>query len=152
MLAGFSVRGDRWKTKGDAAGFLGFFSLLYLAYVSAIPSHTHTENGWIGDPLTPVSFLWQMWKHRSDPVLHIDLRRWADLMLVAPLDANTLGKVASGICDNLLVSDSWRLSVLSSFAPSLLSCRVHCTKKSVTMDVGCQAAPPPPRYYEMQVC
>lgn len=27
-------------------------------------------------------------------------------MLVAPLDANTLGKVASGICDNLLVSDS----------------------------------------------
>ncbi|XP_077905414.1 phosphopantothenoylcysteine decarboxylase isoform X4 [Ictidomys tridecemlineatus] len=46
---------------------------------------------------------WEMWKHRSDPVLHIDLRRWADLMLVAPLDANTLGKVASGICDNLLV-------------------------------------------------
>ncbi|GAB1294265.1 Phosphopantothenoylcysteine decarboxylase [Apodemus speciosus] len=45
---------------------------------------------------------WKMWKRRSDPVLHIDLRRWADLMLVAPLDANTLGKVASGICDNLL--------------------------------------------------
>ncbi|XP_060030197.1 phosphopantothenoylcysteine decarboxylase isoform X4 [Erinaceus europaeus] len=43
-----------------------------------------------------------MWKRRSDPVLHIELRRWADLMLVAPLDANTLGKVASGICDNLL--------------------------------------------------
>lgn len=50
--------------------------------------------------------LCQMWKCRSDPVLHIDLQRWADLMLVAPLDANTLGKVASGICDNLLVSDS----------------------------------------------
>ncbi|XP_013001071.1 phosphopantothenoylcysteine decarboxylase isoform X1 [Cavia porcellus] len=45
---------------------------------------------------------WEMWKRRSDPVLHIELRRWADLMLVAPLDANTLGKVASGICDNLL--------------------------------------------------
>jgi phosphopantothenoylcysteine synthetase/decarboxylase len=27
-------------------------------------------------------------------------------MLVAPLDANTLGKVASGICDNLLVSSA----------------------------------------------
>ncbi|XP_077601619.1 phosphopantothenoylcysteine decarboxylase isoform X2 [Crocuta crocuta] len=51
---------------------------------------------------------WEMWKCRSDPVLHIDLRRWADLMLVAPLDANTLGKVASGICDNLL----WRSLVL----------------------------------------
>ncbi|XP_027621956.1 phosphopantothenoylcysteine decarboxylase isoform X3 [Tupaia chinensis] len=50
---------------------------------------------------------WEMWKCRSDPVLHIDLRRWADLMLVAPLDANTLGKVASGICDNLLVWGPW---------------------------------------------
>uniref|UniRef100_A0A670ZPZ7 Flavoprotein domain-containing protein n=1 Tax=Pseudonaja textilis TaxID=8673 RepID=A0A670ZPZ7_PSETE len=47
---------------------------------------------------------WQMWKKRTDPVLHIDLRRWADLMLVAPLDANTLAKIANGICDNLLVS------------------------------------------------
>lgn len=47
--------------------------------------------------------LFQLWTHRSDPVLHIELRRWADLLLVAPLDANTLGKIASGICDNLLV-------------------------------------------------
>uniref|UniRef100_A0A8C4SR31 Phosphopantothenoylcysteine decarboxylase n=1 Tax=Erpetoichthys calabaricus TaxID=27687 RepID=A0A8C4SR31_ERPCA len=43
-----------------------------------------------------------MWRQRSDPVLHIELRRWADLLLIAPLDANTLGKLASGICDNLL--------------------------------------------------
>lgn len=50
MFTSFSVKGGRWKTKGDGAGFLGFFSLLYLAYVAAIPSHTHTENGWIGDP------------------------------------------------------------------------------------------------------
>lgn len=49
------------------------------------------------------NFLFQLWTHRSDPVLHIELRRWADLLLVAPLDANTLGKIASGICDNLLV-------------------------------------------------
>uniref|UniRef100_A0A669P6S7 Phosphopantothenoylcysteine decarboxylase n=1 Tax=Phasianus colchicus TaxID=9054 RepID=A0A669P6S7_PHACC len=48
---------------------------------------------------------WQLWKDRSDPVLHIELRRWADLMLVAPLDANTLAKLANGICDNLLVSN-----------------------------------------------
>ncbi|XP_028678927.1 phosphopantothenoylcysteine decarboxylase isoform X2 [Erpetoichthys calabaricus] len=45
---------------------------------------------------------WEMWRQRSDPVLHIELRRWADLLLIAPLDANTLGKLASGICDNLL--------------------------------------------------
>ncbi|CAI9578441.1 unnamed protein product [Staurois parvus] len=46
---------------------------------------------------------WKMWKQRSDPVLHIELRRWADVFLLAPLDANTLGKIYSGICDNLLV-------------------------------------------------
>ncbi|XP_060709623.1 phosphopantothenoylcysteine decarboxylase isoform X4 [Hemiscyllium ocellatum] len=51
---------------------------------------------------------WEMWKQRSDPVLHIDLRRWADLMVIAPLDANTLGKIATGICDNLLVMGQWQ--------------------------------------------
>ncbi|AWP08394.1 putative phosphopantothenoylcysteine decarboxylase [Scophthalmus maximus] len=45
---------------------------------------------------------WELWTQRSDPVLHVELRRWADLLVIAPLDANTLGKIASGICDNLL--------------------------------------------------
>ncbi|XP_013421636.1 phosphopantothenoylcysteine decarboxylase-like [Lingula anatina] len=44
------------------------------------------------------------WQKRGDPVLHIELRRWADILVVAPLDANTLAKMANGICDNLLVS------------------------------------------------
>ena len=44
-----------------------------------------------------------MWSGRGDPVLHIELRRWADLLLIAPLDANTLAKIAGGLCDNLLV-------------------------------------------------
>jgi len=39
---------------------------------------------------------------RNDPVLHIELRRWADAFVVAPLDANTLAKFALGISDNLL--------------------------------------------------
>jgi phosphopantothenoylcysteine decarboxylase len=39
---------------------------------------------------------------RGDPVLHIELRRWADVFLVAPLDANTLAKFALGITDNCL--------------------------------------------------
>ena len=38
----------------------------------------------------------------GDPVLHIELRRWADVLLLAPLSANTLAKAASGLCDNLL--------------------------------------------------
>jgi phosphopantothenoylcysteine decarboxylase len=44
---------------------------------------------------------------RDDEVLHIELRRWADLFLIAPLDANTLGKLAHGLCDNCLTC-VWR--------------------------------------------
>lgn len=38
----------------------------------------------------------------SDPVLHIDLRNWAHVILIAPLSANSLAKLSNGICDNLL--------------------------------------------------
>ena len=38
----------------------------------------------------------------GDPVVHIDLRNWADVLVIAPLDANTLAKLAHGLCDNLL--------------------------------------------------
>jgi phosphopantothenoylcysteine decarboxylase len=44
---------------------------------------------------------------RDDPVLHIELRRWADLLAVAPLDANTLAKLANGLADNCLTC-VWR--------------------------------------------
>ena len=36
---------------------------------------------------------WSAWRGRGDPVLHIELRKWADVILVAPLSANTLAKV-----------------------------------------------------------
>src|SRR5882757_9573302 len=35
---------------------------------------------------------------------HVELGRWADVMLVAPLSCNTLAKMANGICDNLLLA------------------------------------------------
>jgi len=41
---------------------------------------------------------------RGAKILHIELRRWADLIVVAPLSANTLAKMAAGFCDNLLLS------------------------------------------------
>jgi phosphopantothenoylcysteine decarboxylase len=44
---------------------------------------------------------------RDDPVLHIELRRWADLLVIAPLDANTLAKLACGLADNCLTC-VWR--------------------------------------------
>ena len=38
---------------------------------------------------------WATWEKRGDPVLHIELSKWADIIIIAPLDANTLGKIAS---------------------------------------------------------
>src|SRR5437763_3053099 len=39
--------------------------------------------------------------------MHIQLRRWAELFLIAPLDANTLAKLAVGLSDNCLTC-IWR--------------------------------------------
>ncbi len=44
---------------------------------------------------------------RDQPVQHIELRRWAELLLIAPLDANTLAKLAAGLADNCLTC-VWR--------------------------------------------
>lgn len=35
---------------------------------------------------------------------HVHLARWADVLLIAPLSANTLSKLAHGQCDNLLLA------------------------------------------------
>jgi phosphopantothenoylcysteine decarboxylase len=39
---------------------------------------------------------------RGAGILHINLRKWADMMVVAPLSANTLAKIVNGISDSLL--------------------------------------------------
>ena len=44
-----------------------------------------------------------LWQKRGDPVLHIHLRDWADIVLIAPLSANTLASLANGVSNNLLV-------------------------------------------------
>ena len=45
-----------------------------------------------------------MWNKVGDPVLHIELRRWADILVVCPASADTMAKIVSGIADNLLLS------------------------------------------------
>lgn len=35
---------------------------------------------------------------------HVQLGRWADVMVIAPLSCNTLAKMANGLCDNLLMA------------------------------------------------
>lgn len=41
---------------------------------------------------------------RGDRILHIELRRWAHVLVVAPLSANSLAKMVNGISDGLLMS------------------------------------------------
>jgi phosphopantothenoylcysteine decarboxylase/phosphopantothenate--cysteine ligase len=35
---------------------------------------------------------------------HVELALWADLFVIAPASANTLSKMCSGVCDNLLMA------------------------------------------------
>ena len=45
---------------------------------------------------------WKGWNKMSDPVLHIQLRDWADIAIIAPLSAHTLAKISNGLCDDTL--------------------------------------------------
>lgn len=58
---------------------------------------------------------------RGDTVLHVELRKWAELFLLAPLDANTLAKLAVGLCDNCLtcVWRAWDPARPVVFAPAM---------------------------------
>jgi len=50
---------------------------------------------------------------------HVDLGLWADLMVVAPATANTLSKMANGICDNLLLATYLSAKCPVYFAPTM---------------------------------
>lgn len=41
---------------------------------------------------------------KDEGVKHIEITDWANVCVVAPLTANTLSKIANGICDNLLTT------------------------------------------------
>jgi phosphopantothenoylcysteine decarboxylase/phosphopantothenate--cysteine ligase len=47
---------------------------------------------------------------------HVMLGRWADVMVIAPLSCNTLGKMAHGLCDNMLLA-----TYLSATCPVVLA-------------------------------
>lgn len=74
---------------------------------------------------------WTTWKIRLDPVLHIELRRWADILVVCPMTANTLSKITLGICDNLLtnVIRAWNTTFPILLAPAMDS---HSYSSSTT--------------------
>ncbi len=50
---------------------------------------------------------------------HVMLGRWADVMLIAPASANTVAKMANGICDNLLLAVYLSATCPVLFAPAM---------------------------------
>lgn len=50
---------------------------------------------------------------------HVQLGRWADIMLIAPLSVNTLAKMAQGQCDNLLLATWLSATCPVAIAPAM---------------------------------
>jgi len=50
---------------------------------------------------------------------HVDLGLWADYFLIAPATANTLSKMANGVCDNLLLATYLSAKCPVYFAPAM---------------------------------
>ena len=50
---------------------------------------------------------------------HVDLGLWADLMVIAPVSANTMAKMANGECDNLLLATYLSAKCPVYFAPAM---------------------------------
>lgn len=67
-----------------------------------------------------------VWNHRDEmtsdgEILHIALRRWADVLLIAPLTAHTLARLANGFADDLLtcVARAWDMHNPLIVAPAM---------------------------------
>ncbi|WP_417200395.1 bifunctional phosphopantothenoylcysteine decarboxylase/phosphopantothenate--cysteine ligase CoaBC [Bizionia sp.] len=50
---------------------------------------------------------------------HVELGLWADLLIIAPATANTLSKMAHGVCDNLLLAAYLSAKCPVYFAPAM---------------------------------
>jgi phosphopantothenoylcysteine decarboxylase/phosphopantothenate--cysteine ligase len=76
---------------------------------------------------------------------HVQLGRWADVMLVAPLSCNTLSKMAQGQCDNLVLATYLSATCPVVVAPAMDEDMWHhpATKKNLETLAGhgCQVIP-----------
>lgn len=50
---------------------------------------------------------------------HVELGMWADAFVIAPASANTIGKMANGICDNMLLATYFSAKCPVFFAPAM---------------------------------
>ena len=64
-------------------------------FITPLTLATLAKNAVLVDFFDPTSGAWNS---------HVDLGIWADALIIAPATANTIGKMASGIVDNLLLT------------------------------------------------
>ena len=70
--------------------------------------------------LTGKAVLSEIFEPEADNAMdHIDLARWADLMLIAPASANSLAKLADGYADNLLTTIALATEAPVAVAPAM---------------------------------
>ena len=50
---------------------------------------------------------------------HVDLGQWADAMLIAPCTASTIGKMVSGVADNMLITTYYSMKAPVFIAPAM---------------------------------
>ena len=62
---------------------------------------------------------------------HVDLGLWADIFVIAPATANTMAKMANGVCDNILLAAYLSAKCPVYFAPAMdLDMYMHQSTKS----------------------
>lgn len=75
---------------------------------------------------------------RGDSILHIELRRWADILFVVPLSANLLARITGGMCDDLLSSvirawDTRRAAIVVAPAMNTLMWEHPLTERQLSL-------------------
>lgn len=79
-------------------------------FVTPLTLSTLSENPVLIEPFNPEDGTWNS---------HVELGQWADLYLLAPVSANTLAKMASGIADNFFMAAYLSAKCPVVFAPAM---------------------------------
>jgi phosphopantothenoylcysteine decarboxylase/phosphopantothenate--cysteine ligase len=106
-----------------------FITPLTIATLSRHPAYTDTD----------------FWQPTHPRPLHIELGEWAEIVLLAPLTANTLAKLAYGLADNLLTN-----VILASTCPVILAPAMNTDMwEQQTVQRNWQLLQTDPRYHAL---
>lgn len=79
-------------------------------FVTPLTLATLSQNPTLSEPFDQKDGSWNS---------HVELGNWADLYLMAPVSANSLGKMVNGIADNLLLATYLAAKCPVYFAPAM---------------------------------